>query len=72
MLRYVESLSYVRMKRGIRHVARGAGGRKADFFSVLLSLFDWFFDQRLIGLCIKDRRRPPPSASSLGTESSSE
>jgi hypothetical protein len=26
----------------------------ADFFSILLGLFDWFFDERSVGLCIED------------------
>jgi hypothetical protein len=29
--------------------------RLADFFSILLGLFDWFFEQRRVGLCLECR-----------------
>ena len=39
-LRYVEPLSDARTML-------------AEFFSILLGLFDWFFKERLVGLCLE-------------------
>ena len=41
-----------------RFTAAGSAARTklAGFFSILLGLLDWFFDKRLVGLCIEDHQ----------------